>query len=215
MTRKLTTAPKLAALTVWAMLGASQAAAQAPVAPDTSAAAAAPRRRMTSWTSDRRAFGVGDIIKVAVDEYALATADKGTVSEASRERQMGVGADPPTPASVSSIGPISGGFESADRGASRSRGQATRGSRYIGVIPVRVVAVTPEGLLQVKGSKIIDVDKAKQEMTLTGVLRPQDVDARDIVESAAIADARIVYTSKGLDRPRSGIIGRIVGLIWP
>jgi flagellar L-ring protein precursor FlgH len=63
--------------------------------------------------------------------------------------------------------------------------------------------------------KVIDVDRNKQEMTLSGLVRPQDVDSRDVVESSSIADARLVYISKGLDRPRSGILGRIVGIIWP
>jgi flagellar L-ring protein precursor FlgH len=186
------------------------AAAQAPAAVDSSANAT-PRRRVGSWTSDRRDFSVGDIIKVAVDEYALATANKGTVSEASRERRMGLAADPPG----SAMDPISGTIESSDRGTSRSSGHATRGTRYVGEIPVRVVSVTKEGLLEVKGTKVIDVDKAKQEMTLTGLLRPQDVNARDVVSSTAIADAKLIYTSKGLDKPKSGIVGRIVGLIWP
>jgi flagellar L-ring protein precursor FlgH len=62
---------------------------------------------------------------------------------------------------------------------------------------------------------VIDVDKAKQEMTLTGLLRPHDVNASDVVSSTAIADAKLIYSSKGLDKPKSGIVGRIVGLIWP
>ena len=192
---------------------ASGVNAQAPVAGD-SATAVAPRRRVSSWTSDRRAFSVGDIIKVSVDEYALATANKGTVSEASRERTLGLAAEPPGPSS-SAMDPISGNIQSSDRGASRSSGQATRGTRYVGEIPVRVVAVTKEGLLEIKGSKVIDVDKAKQEMTLTGLLRPQDVNASDVVASSDVADAKLVYNSKGLDKPKSGIVGRIVGLIWP
>jgi flagellar L-ring protein precursor FlgH len=189
------------------------AAAQATAARDSTVAGAAPRR-IGSWTSDRRSFAVGDIIKVVVDEYALATANKGTVSEASRERRMGLAAEPPAP-SGSAMDPIAGTIASTDHGASRSSGQATRGTRYVGEIPVRVIAVTPEGLLQVRGTKVIDIDRARQEMTLTGLLRPQDIDARDVAVSAAVADARLLYTSKGLDNPRSGIIGRIVGLLWP
>jgi flagellar L-ring protein precursor FlgH len=176
---------------------------------------AAPRRRIASWTADRRDFAVGDIIKVAVDEYALAAANKGTVSEASRERRMGVGAGASMGSSGVNVGPADGSLQTGDKGTSRSRGEATRGSRYVGEIPVRVVAITPEGLLQVSGMKVIDVDKNKQEMTLSGLVRPQDVDSRDVVESSSIADARLVYISKGLDRPKSGILGRIVGIIWP
>jgi flagellar L-ring protein precursor FlgH len=79
-----------------------------------------------------------------------------------------------------------------------------------------VIAVTKEGLLQVKGSKMIDVDKNKQEMTLTGFIRPQDVNSQDMVLSTSIADVQLAYQSKGgLGKPKSGIITKIVGIFWP
>jgi flagellar L-ring protein FlgH len=189
--------------------------AQAPAVrttPDSSVAP--PPRKRTNWLTDSRAFKVGDVFKVAIDEYALAQANKSTVSEASRERQMGMGGAMSMEGGTG-FGPVDGTMETSDRGASRSRGEASRGSRYVGEVIVRVVAVTPEGLLQVKGTKVIDVDKAKQEIMVSGFVQPQDIDTRDVVESGSIADARIVYTSKGLDKPKSGIIGRIVGIIWP
>lgn len=200
----------LIACTALLVLPALAAHAQGP-----SDTTAAQRRRYGSWTADRRDFLVGDILKVAVDEYALAAANKGTVSEASRERTMGFGGGASVGGIDIPVGPADSHIQTGDKGASRSRGEATRGSRYVGEIPVRVVAITPEGLLQVKGMKVIDVDKAKQEMTLTGLIRPQDVNSRDEVASTSVADARLVYTSKGLDKPRSGILGRIVGIIWP
>lgn len=198
-------------LIVASLLVSSVATAQGPA----DSTSNTPRRRVASWTADRREFSVGDIIKVAVDEYALAAANKGTISEASRERTMGLGGSASMASSDLVIGPANGSLQSGDKGTSRSRGEATRGSRYVGEIPVRVVAVTKEGLLQVSGMKVIDVDKNKQEMTLTGLIRPQDVDSRDMVESSSVADARLVYISKGLDKPKSGILGRLVGIIWP
>jgi flagellar L-ring protein precursor FlgH len=200
--------------TVAACPGATPA--QAPVArpatPDSTTAQ--PHRKRTNWLTDSRAFKVGDVFKVAINEYALAQANKSTVSEASRERQMGMGGSMSMEGGTG-FGPVDGAMETSDRGASRSRGEASRGSRYVAEVIVRVVSVTPEGLLQVKGTKVIDVDKAKQEITVTGFVQPQDIDTRDVVESGSVADARIVYTSKGLDKPKSGIVGRIVGIIWP
>ena len=190
----------------------AQAPAARTAAPDSTVAQ--PQRKRTNWLTDSRAFKVGDVFKVAIDEYALAQANKSTVSEASRERQMGMGGSMSMEGGTG-FGPVDGAMETSDRGASRSRGEASRGSRYVGEVVVRVMAVTPEGLLQVKGTKVIDVDKAKQEITVSGLVQPQDIDTRDVVESGSVADARIVYTSKGLDKPRSGIIGRIVGIIWP
>jgi flagellar basal body L-ring protein FlgH len=53
-------------------------------------------------------------------------------------------------------------------------------------------------------------------MTLTALLRPEDVSARNIVSSARLAEAEIAYTSNGkLDRPKGNIISRFFGWIWP
>lgn len=178
---------------------------------------AAPARPSYNWLSDRRSFSVGDILKVNVDEYALATANKEQLADASRKRSMDVGISPPsTGAASAAIGPIDGSVGTSDAGQSRQRGTASRGTRYVGELPVRVIAVTKEGLLQVRGTKLIDVDKNKQEMTLTGFVRPQDVNSLDEVASTSIADAQLAYKSKGgLGKPRNGIISKILGIFWP
>jgi hypothetical protein len=42
------------------------------------------------------------------------------------------------------------------------------------------------------------------------------VNARDLVFSDAMADMQLTYASKGaLGKPKSGIFGRIIGIIWP
>jgi flagellar basal body L-ring protein FlgH len=93
----------LGALSVFALIAtiAASLSAQAPVtaAPPSArpvADTSAPARRNFNWLSDKRAFGVGDILKVNVDEYALATANKGSTSDAARERKMGVEINPPS-----------------------------------------------------------------------------------------------------------------------
>jgi len=179
-------------------------------------AQATPMRNI-AWTSNRRTFTVGDIIKVVVDERALAEADKDNTNSASRSRRMSVGANPPQMGtSANPLGAIDGSLETGDAGSSQQRGNARRGTRYSAEIPVRVVAVTKEGLLQVKGSKLIDVDKNKQTLTLSGFVRPLDVSASDIVASDNIADVQLAYQSKGsLGKPRNGIISKLVGILWP
>jgi flagellar L-ring protein precursor FlgH len=176
-----------------------------------------PATRSINWTSDRRAFQVGDIIQVWVDEYAIAEANKSTANSSSRRRRMDVGIAPPSlPGAASPMGAMDASVETGDGGDSRQRGNATRDTRYVGELAVRVIAVTPEGLLQVKGSKLIDVDKNKTTLTLSGFVRPIDVGARDIVRSEAIADAQIAYAAPGgLGKPKNGIVTKLLGLFWP
>jgi flagellar L-ring protein precursor FlgH len=108
------------------------------------------------------------------------------------------------------------GIESSNDGESRQNGQATRGNNFTGEISVKVVAIGKDGNLQIKGSKTVDVDKNKQVMTLSGWLRPQDVSTTDYAESARVADAQIVYTAQGsLGKPKTGILTRVLGVVWP
>jgi flagellar L-ring protein precursor FlgH len=176
--------------------------------PADSAATRKPRR---SWTSDRRDFAVGDIITVLVDENTAASANKETSATDEKSRKMDFSATlpPPAPGKSASIG-------SSNNGASRQNGQATRGNQFTGEISVKIVAIGKDGNLQIKGTKTVDVDKNKQLMTLSGWIRPQDVSSTDYAESARIADAEIVYTSQGsLGKPKSGILTRVLGIVWP
>lgn len=189
----------------------------AQVAPAARPDSARPATRAINWTSDRRTFGVGDILQVRVDEYALAEANKSTTNSASRNRRMGVGVTPPTlPGGASPIGATDAAIETGDAGESRQRGNAARNTRYVGDLAVRVVAVTPDGLLRVQGSKVIDVDKNKTTLSIAGLVRPIDVGPRDIIRSESIADAQITYAAPGgLGKPKNGLIGRVLGLFWP
>jgi flagellar L-ring protein precursor FlgH len=203
-----------AALLLMASAARAMGAQPAPAARPDSAKAPA---RAINWTSDRRTFGVGDVLQVWVDEYALAEANKSTANTSSRRRRMDIGVAPPAlPGAAAPMGAVDASIETGDGGDSRQRGTASRDTRYVGELAVRVIAVTPEGLLQVKGTKTIDVDKNKTTLTISGLVRPIDVGARDIVRSEAIADAQISYAApKGLGKPKNGIISKILGLFWP
>ena len=78
------------------------------------------------------------------------------------------------------------------------------------------MAVAPNGLLQLKGTKNIDVDKSGQNIVFTGWVRPQDVSMSNIVESNRVADAQLGYVSPGpLGKPAQGIVSKILGGLWP
>jgi flagellar basal body L-ring protein FlgH len=51
-------------------------------------------------------------------------------------------------------------------------------------------------------------------MVLRGFIRPQDVSPTNMINSWRIGEAELVYTTKGTG-PKGGIIGRLLGMIWP
>jgi len=82
---------------------------------------------------------------------------------------------------------------------------------------VRVIAVSPTGMLQIRGHKLVNIDKNQQDVVVTGWIRPQDISpATNAVLSSHIADAEIDYAQKGaIGTPKSGVLSKILGAIWP
>ena len=174
---------------------------------------AAPRAPRADWTSDRRYFRPGDVITVLVDEYTLASADKSSAATEDRRRDAGLAAN--LRGRSPSAGVEAGVRTELDR-EFRARGQTTRRDRLTAELTARVVAIEPNGGLRIEGTKVITIDEHEQEITLRGVLRPEDVSAENVVESWRLADATISYRSNGkLERQGSGLLGRIIDWIWP
>lgn len=164
-----------------------------------------------SWTSDRIRLRVGDVVTVLIDERTMATANLRENASDRRRRDMAAGASLPEGESIAaSIG--------SDRDVeSRRSGESVRGNTIRGEISTRVVAISPTGMLQLEGEKEMRVDRGRQTMIVKGWVRPNDISvSTNTVESWRLADADIRLRQRGrLGKPKGGIIGAIVGLVWP
>jgi len=201
---------------------AQPAGATPPVAPPTAGAQAAPAMATTSaippvapikprdsWTADRRNFVVGDIITILIDDYTISTAVKENLATDNRTRGLSVNARLPT--SSRQVG-----IDARNNADQQQRGQARRENRFQNEMSVRIVAVGPNGLLQLKGTKKIDIDEALQDIVFTGWVRAQDVSPSNVIESSRVADAQLGYASPGpLGKPRQGIVTKVLGALWP
>ena len=202
-----------------APVGGAQAAkaAKAPVKPVAAADSVDPQfAGRQSWTSDRFRMGVGDIVTVLVNDQTLASANTNNTAMDSRRKDLEFSIKPPDAPTKPSVAiAAKAGFN--NDGNSKQSGEATRNNVFQSTLSARVIAVSPTGMLQIRGRKMVNVDKNQQEVTLTGWVRPQDIDVgTNVVESTRVADADIVVTQKGgLGKPRSGVMSRIVGALWP
>ncbi|MCX5764023.1 MAG: flagellar basal body L-ring protein FlgH [Gemmatimonadetes bacterium] len=170
----------------------------------------------SSWTSDRVRFGVGDIITVLIDERTLAAATLTDNASDTRQKSMGLNVRPP--ASPTGLTPnVNVGVDVNNNGNSNKSGSAARQNTFRSEMSVRVVAVSPTGMVKISGHKTVNVDKNQQDVVLSGWVRPQDISVgTNTVESARIADAELNYVQKGaLGAPKSGIITRVLGALWP
>jgi flagellar L-ring protein precursor FlgH len=206
-----------AALLLAAPLGAPLGAQEPPPTPPATAPATttdadalpvrAPRQ---SWVADRRAFAVGDVITVLIDDYTISTAVKDNIASDNRRRNLGASIRIPMQ------GTRSGGIDARNDADTQQRGQLRRENRFQNEMSVRVVATGDNGLLQVRGTKNITVDKAQQDVVFEGWVRAQDVSPQNLVESYRIADATVSYNSPGpLGKTKSGLFTKILGLFLP
>ena len=84
-------------------------------------------------------------------------------------------------------------------------------------VAARVMAVLPNGLLYIKGSRMVKVNFETQIVRVSGLVNPSDISAANTVQQTQIADCRVTYSGKGplTDKQRPGWLTRILDLIWP
>jgi flagellar L-ring protein FlgH len=184
------------------------AAATAPANTAAAQPSAQPRPR-ESWTADRRNFAVGDIVTVLIDDYTISTAVKENIASDQRSRVLDASVQ--LPKERHSVG-----LDTRNGATQQQRGSARRENRFQNEMSVRVVALGANGLMQLKGTKKIDVDKAKQDIEFSGWVRAQDISPQNYVESNRVADVTIGYASPGnLAKPKQGILSKVLGALWP
>jgi flagellar L-ring protein precursor FlgH len=176
----------------------------------------APRRRIASWTADRREYSVGDVITVLVSEATLASATKSQTGSDQQTRKNGMAIEPPKVGPLTSLPSLDGSMSMDKNAQSKQNGDAKRGVNFKGDISVRVVSIDKNGQLQIKGTKTVDVDKNKQVLNFSGWVRPEDISTANLVASERVADASLTYQLSGdIGKTRGGIVGRLLNVFWP
>lgn len=143
-----------------------------------------------SLTSDSRAFRVGDVVTVMLQETTQASKRAGT--SYSKESSNNVAA----PSLLGKVFPkasIGLGADNSFTGDATS----TQQNALTGAITVVVQEVLPTGLLRVAGEKVLTLNQGEEFVRLRGYLRAADIDADNQVSSLRIANARIAYSAQG------------------
>ena len=96
------------------------------------------------------------------------------------------------------------------------KGETSRSGSLTARMSATIVEVLPNGNLKVQGSREVIINQEKQRLTLTGIVRPEDVKANNTVMSTFLADARITYDGKGPvhGAQRRGLFTRLLSIIF-
>ena len=143
-----------------------------------------------SLTSDARAFRVGDVVTVLLQETTQASKKAGTSFSKGSSASV-------TP--ISALGKTFGrsGLDvSADR-SFNGDATSTQQNALSGAITVLVQEVLPNGLLRVAGEKRLQLNQGEEYVRIKGYLRAADIDNENQVSSLRVANARIAYSGQG------------------
>src|SRR5690606_10747121 len=97
------------------------------------------------------------------------------------------------------------------------KGQTNQSNRLQGMISVTVMRVLSNGNMYIQGESWVTINQGREYIRLTGIVRPQDVTAENIVSSQRIADARITYSGGGMvgNASRGGVLTQLFYKFFP
>lgn len=155
--------------------------------------------------ADQRARRPGDLIMVTVLENSSATTATG--SAAQRDQDVGL--------SAGLVGKRRVGASLGTENSYDTTGRAQRSGRLLAQISAAVVMVRPNGDLVISGRQIVDINDEKQEIFLSGVVRPIDISDDNTVPSSRLAEASIRYAGQGelADRQKPGWWNRLLHVL--
>jgi len=97
------------------------------------------------------------------------------------------------------------------------KGTSDRSGQVTASIGARVTEVLLNGNLVIFGKRNMKVNNETQIITVSGIIRPTDIDTDNRIKSTYIADALIEYTGRGViaEKQKPGWGSRVVDIIWP
>jgi flagellar L-ring protein precursor FlgH len=167
------------------------------------------RNGSRAFFKDQRAHQVGDILTVTVNLNDKAVIANET--QRSRENKEDSGVEDffgkkklpimntPLPTRI---------FTADSSSSSEGKGNVNRSEALITNVAAVVTQVLPNGNLVVEGKQEVRVNFEVRELIVAGIVRPEDIQSDNTIDSSKIAEARIAYGGRGqitdVQQPRYG-----------
>ena len=166
------------------------------------------RNGSRAFFKDQRAHQIGDILTVKVNITDKANIANETQRSRSNKEDSGVdnffgrGKLPITNAAPGRL------FTADSTASSDGKGSVQRQEALSTNVAAVVTQVLPNGNLVVEGRQEIRVNFEVRELIVAGVVRPEDIESDNTIDSNKIAQARIAYGGRGqitdVQQPRYG-----------
>ncbi|CAI8860621.1 flagellar basal body L-ring protein FlgH [Pseudomonas serbica] len=150
--------------------------------------------------TDRKAFRVGDIITITLNEKTQAS--KNANSQIGKNSKASIGLSSLFGSTPSTNNPFGSGDLSLDASyegdrATKGDSKAGQGNSLTGSITVTVADVLPNGIIAVRGEKWLTLNTGDELVRIAGLVRADDISTDNTVSSTRVADARITYSGTG------------------
>lgn len=164
---------------------------------------------------DRVARRVGDLVTVVLEEE----------TDASKAAKTSVAKDSTTSLPTPTIAGMDAkiGSKVLDFSATAERdfageGASDQSNELSGVLTAIVVQRQPNGNLVIQGQKKLTLNRGDEYVTITGIVRQEDIRPDNTISSTRVANAQISYTGTGelADANTMGWLSRLFNsVIWP
>lgn len=154
-----------------------------------------------AFFNDQRASRVGDILTVQIDIDDSAKTINSTTSSRASGMKAGV---PHLFGLESSLGRIlPGGFDPASAVETNSstsnagQGAVNRSEKISLTIAAVVTGVLANGNMMIQGTQEVRTNTDLRQLTVAGIVRPEDISSANTIRHTQIAEARISYGGRG------------------
>ncbi len=170
------------------------------------------------FSMETKAQMVGDIITVAFSESFQATKSQNAATSRTTEGTMTL------PGALDIIKPfgytaeqLSARLAASSANTFAGSGTSAQSNSLTGQVSVHVVRVFQNGNLEILGQKKLTLNNGDEYIRVQGIVRPQDIDAKNTVSSDRIANANIQYIGAGdiAASSKKGLFSKILDNINP
>ena len=161
---------------------------------------------------DQRASKVGDILTVDISIADSAKLDNSTTRSRSGSEDLGLsnlfGLENPIAKALPGATDPSSLVKTNSDTATKGDGAIDRQETINLTVAAIITQVLPNGNLVIQGSQEVRVNYEMRQLTITGIVRPEDISNTNTINNSQIAEARISYGGQGqisrLQQPRYG-----------
>ncbi len=172
------------------------------------------------FVADRRAHAVGDVITITLAETTQAS--KSTDGTISRKSSTSETLPPIISGPLSIIGLTNSSVKTGalDGSATQDyagKGVADQSNSLSGTLTAMVTRVYENGNMWIEGQKSLTLNQGEEYIRVSGLVRPEDIAAGNLVSSGRIAQAQISYTGSGdlADAAKQNWYGKFFGWASP